>query len=116
MIFRINQLRKSPKMEGKLIINYFSHVWEEEFFVYFERFKEEMFFKQKLQRKRTMKLKINRSFLHYKIGKLRHLKDSIKLKKFQKNSFYLKRTSEIDGEELEFLEKCKEQTLFRANH
>lgn len=116
IIIRISLMKKNPKVEGKLIMSYFSYVWEEEFYVYSDRFNDEMYFKQKLSRKRMMKLKINKSILHKKIKKLKHLKASIRLKKHQKNEFFLARTSGIDGEELEYLEKCKEQTVFRANH
>lgn len=63
IIMKINLIKKNPQQEGKLIMDYFSYVWDEEFYVYSDRFNEEMYFKQKYSRKRMIKMKINKVYL-----------------------------------------------------
>lgn len=115
LISKIKENEKNSLRENKLILDYFSLIFPEEFFTFCDRFKKQDYFKKQRSKKNP---KFNRTkFYHFFIKKkmmyLKKLKILIRVHKLEKCEYYEKRSELLNGEDLNYLEKCKEKTLFK---
>ena len=114
-VTKIKENEKNSLRENKIILDYFSLIFPEEFYIFCDRFKKQDYFKKQRSK---INPKFNRTkFYHFFIKKklmyLKKLKILIRVQKLEKSEYYEKRTELVNGDDLTYLEKCKEKTLFK---
>ena len=105
----------NQKAFEKYLLRYFSEVYPVEFFVFFERLKLQDFFRISKKSKskkirQTMKNKKTVIKLNSKIKQRNWLR--IKERKKKKSEYYLLKTKEVNAEDLQKIEKCREVKIF----
>lgn len=109
IIEKIQNFNNVSLKKSKLLIDYFSFLFPEEFFNFSKRINNQKLFNSKIKKENEYYLyflkKIKKSFSKFE--------NKINKKKKIISNFFLDRTKLLDGESLNFLENCKEKTFLK---
>ena len=109
IIEKIKNFNNISLKKSKLLIDYFSFLFPEEFYIFSKRTNNQKLFNTKVKKENEYYLfflkKIKKSFSKFE--------KKINKKKKILSNFSLERTKLLDGESLNFLETCKEKTFFK---
>ena len=105
-------------MQERVLLAYLSEVFPLEFVVYHDtmRYKELFSGSQKGEITRYRRRGLKERFVRRRLAKLKHLRPTIKRRRVEKAAFHLRRCRLLHGEEVRFLDACKEARLFRQTN